>query len=158
MGQRLVVPLALQRLQMPPSPATHLEPRASGRAAWASPAHGRVRYRWELPRRCISESGSCHIFWENSSEGNTSCSAPVTPFTVSFQTQLSASVLWTLLKAFWVFSKIWVFCGFILYLHGEASVESDCAMKRLKECRVVAVACGGLTEAHRLPSPCGEVF
>lgn len=48
--------------QVPPSPATHLEPRASGGGAWASPAHGRVRYRWELPRRCVCESGSCPIF------------------------------------------------------------------------------------------------
>lgn len=30
--------------------------------AWASPAHGQVRYRRELPRRCVCESGSCPIF------------------------------------------------------------------------------------------------
>ena len=42
--------------------STHLEPRASGRAAWASPAHGQVRYRRELPRSCICVSGSWPLF------------------------------------------------------------------------------------------------
>ena len=40
----------------------HLEPRASGGGAWASPAHGRGRYRRELPRSCVCESGSWPIF------------------------------------------------------------------------------------------------
>ena len=46
----------------------------------------------------------------------------------------------------------------MFYLHGEASVESDCVMERVKGCSVVVVACGGLAEAHRLPAPVGKCF
>lgn len=58
------------------------------------------------------------------------------------------------LKAFQVFSKIWGFCGFIFYLYGKASVEPECAIKKLRE---FSAACGGVAGAHCLPSPCGEV-
>ena len=80
------------------------------------------------------------------------CSAQ--SFYCQFSDKTVSLVSLTFLKAFQVLSKIWVFCGFLFYLYGEASVEPERAVKKLRE---FGVACGGMAGAHRLPSPCGEV-
>lgn len=81
-GGRLAVPLGLQGLQVPPSP-THT--RGAQSKLWP----GEIQPA-RVGAACVNLGPGPSS--ENGSQGNRSCSARLSPFTVRFQTKLSAWV------------------------------------------------------------------